>query len=366
MLTRCVRCGREAPLVDGRLCPRCYLEVRGLGRFPERVEVTICPRCGSYRFHGRWYPPPIDASDVDDVVREVLRLTLAASFKPNPEVESYRIDEVEYVRDRFHGDYAVVAVVARLRGVEGEHRLEYRVRVVVEKKLCPQCFKKAGGAVEAILQVRGEGGRLTEEQRLAVEELLARLSPALRDYIVDVVEQREGFDLILVDQGAAKAIASKIRTFLGAKVVESWKVVGRRSDGRPRKRLTLSVRLPFFAVGSLVEMDGGLYRVEEIRGGYVYVRAIGARRVRRLTVEHAWRLLRRPRFEEEARVLVAAVTPSELHLQMLDRGYEYVELPKRSVRFDPDTVRVGREALLVRLNGRYYVLPLPEEQGISL
>ncbi len=362
MLTRCVKCGREAKLVDGRLCPECYLEVRGLGKFPQRVEVTICPRCGSYRFQGRWYPPPVDAVDIQDVVREVLRLTLSAVFRPNSEVERYRIEDVEYIRDPYHGDYAVVKVVGSFRGIEGEYSLEYRVRVDVRQQLCPQCFKKAGGGVEAILQVRGEGGHLTPEQRLAVEQVLEKLAPSMREYIVDVVEQREGFDLVLVDQGVAKAIASRIRAVLGARVIESWKVVGRRSDGRPRKRLTLSVRLPFFARGSLVEMKGRLYTVEAIRSGFVYLRMIGARRQHRLSVEEAWRLLRRPRFDEEHRVLVAAETPSKLHLQLLDGSYEYLELPRRSVYYDPGVVRQGREVLLVRLNDKYYVLPLPEER----
>ena len=362
MLSRCVRCGREAILVDGRLCPDCYLEVKGLGRLPEPIEVTVCPRCGSYRYQGRWYPPPVDASDINDVIREVIKLVVAARFRPNPEVESYRVESVEYVRDQFLGDYAIVRIAARLKGVEREYSLDYRVRVNVKKQLCPQCFKKAGGSVEAILQVRGEGGRLTDEQRRSVEEVLEELSPAIREYISDVVEKKEGFDLVLVDQGVAKAIASKLRSALGARVVESWKVVGRRRDGRPKKRLTLSVRLPFFSAGSLVEMEGRLYRVVDIRNGFVYIRSIGARRVHRLSVEKAWRLLSRPRFEEERRVLVAAVTPSSIHLQLLDGGYEYMELPKTSTRYEPDAVRVGREAVLVRHNGRYYVLPLPEER----
>ena len=357
-----MRCGREDVLVDGRLCPDCYLEVKGLGRIPEPIEVVICPRCGSYRYQGRWYPPPVDASDIDEVVREVIRLIAAARFRPNPEVESYRIESVEYVRDKFHGDYALIRVAGRLRGIDREYSMVYRVRVDVKKQLCPQCFKKAGGAVEAILQVRGEGGRLTEEQRRSVEEVLRELSPAIREYISDVIEKREGFDLVLVDQGVAKAVASKLRSVLGAKVVESWKVVGRRKDGRPKKRLTLSVRLPFFTEGTLVEMEGRLYRVIGIRNGFVYVKSIGARRVHRLSVEKAWRLLQQPRFDEEKKVLIAAVTPSSIHFQVLEGSYEYIELPKASIRFEPEAIRVGREAVLVRHNGRYYVLPLPEER----
>jgi len=359
-LTRCVRCGRESRLVDGRLCPDCYLEVRGLGSFPEIVTVEVCPRCGSYRFEGRWYPPPIDAASLDDVVREVLKLVLATSFKPNPEVESYRIEEVELIRDPYHGDYALVRVVGRLRGFDGEYVKEYSVRVNVRKRLCPQCMKKAGGAIEAILQVRGEGGRLTEEQRQAVERVLDNLSPALREYVSDVVEQREGFDLILVDQGAAKMIAAKLRAALGAKVVESWKLVGRYRNGRPKKRLTLSVRLPFYSPGSLVEYHGGLYRVEQIRNGYVYIRMIGSKRLHRLTAEEAWRALRKPRFEEEMRVLIAAETPKTIHLQRLDGSYEYIEMPKRDVRADSMHLSIGSEALLVRVNGKYYVIPVEE------
>ncbi len=324
------------------------------------MTVEVCPRCGAYRYEGRWYPPPLEASSLEDVVKEVLKLVLTASFKPNSETVSYRIEQVEYIRDPYHGDYALVKVVGRLHGFEEEYSKEYSVRVSIRKRLCPQCLKKAGGAVEAILQVRGEGGRLTEEQRKAVEKLLDSLSPLLREYVSDVVEQREGFDLILVDQGVAKMIAAKIRSALGARVIESWKLVGRYRNGRPKRRLTLSVRLPFYSPGSLVEYHGALYRVERIKNGHVYVRLIGSQRVHRLTVDEAWRLLRKPRFEEESRILIVAETPRALHVQKLDSGYEYLELPRREVRVDDNVAQAGGEAILVRVNGRYYVLPLEE------
>ncbi|KSW12407.1 hypothetical protein CF15_06675 [Pyrodictium occultum] len=347
----CIRCGREVDrLVDGRLCPSCYLELHGLGKPPERLSIVVCPRCGSYRYQGRWLPPPGGG------LEEVAALLFQASFRPSEHTEYYRVEEasIDYETGR-----AVVRAAGRLRGVDEEVSVVYTVPIVVRKQLCPVCFQKAAGSPAAIVQVRGPGGRLSEEEREAVEDVMSELDDYIADAILSVDELREGIDLKLLDQNAARALAAKLRSKLAARVKESHKVVGRRNDGRRVSRLTLSVRLPFFKPGNIVEYQGELARVEEIDKGYVLIRRLGGRRLHRLTVEDAWRLLSEPRLDDHRRVMVVALEPGWVHLQYLDGGYEYLEIPRSGLRVEGE-LREGVEAELLIHKNHYYLIPRRE------
>ena len=342
----CIRCGRASVLVDGRLCPSCYLEVYGLGRAPERLELTYCPRCGSIRLGGRWLPPP------EGGLEEALAILFEQRFRPGEAVEEYRVAGVELDED---GGYAVFRVEGRLSGDEEARVVEYRVPVTLRAQLCPSCHRKASGAPTAIVQIRGRSGRLEEDERLAVEEQLARLGPGIADAIISVDEVREGLDIKMIDQGAARMLAGKLHRSLGALVKESYKLIGQRRDGRRVYRLTLSVRLPGFTEGSLVGYRGRLARVRRLRGGRVELEVLGGGSAL-LRVDDAWRLIDpEPVFEEERTVMVAAAPPGWIHLQEVEGSYSYLELRRDEVIVEGEP-REGRVGRLLKYGGRYYLL----------
>ncbi len=342
----CIRCGREALLVDGRLCGDCYLEVHGLGEAPRELQLTYCPRCGSVRMGGRWLPAP------EGGLEEAVALLFESRFKPGEAVEEYEVEGVELLDE----GAALVRLRGRLRGEDRWRSIEYRVPLRLRAQLCPSCHRRASGAPTAIVQIRGRSGRLEEDERAAVEEVLARLGPGIAEAIISVDEVREGIDIKMLDQGAARMLAGKIHRSLAAQVKESYKLIGQRRDGRRVYRLTLSVRLPGFAEGSLVGYRGRLARVERVGRGRVELRLLDTGGRAQLRVDEAWKTLdQEPRFEEEKTVMVAAATPEWLHLQELDGGYEYMELRRDEVSAEEEP-REGSVARLVRYNGRYYLL----------
>lgn len=332
-------------LVDGRLCPECYLELYGFGKPPSEIIVTICPRCGSYRFQGNWYPSP-------GSIEDVIALTFQALFKPSEYTEYYRVDKVEV---DYENNTAVIKLVGRLKGDNIERSTVYTTRLIIRKQLCPVCLKKASGAPSAIIQIRSYRGKLGEDERAAVEELLASLDTGVRDAIISTNNVREGIDINLVDQNIARTIASRFRSKLGAFIKESHKLITQRRDGRKVTRLTLSVRLPFFFPGALVDYRGSLARVEDIDHGYVILRLLGTRSHRRLRVEEAWRILSEPKGLEKIRVIVAALEPGWVHVQEIGGAYNYLELPRSSTVLEGD-VRPGRDAILIKFRNKYYVI----------
>lgn len=348
-MQQCIRCGREVEvLVDGKVCVNCYLELYGFGSVPRSLRIVVCPRCSSYFYQGRWMPSVGD-------IGEVARLMLMARFKPTEHVDYYSVDRVEIVSDPYKGTFLIACVRGKFKGVEGEYEKEYVVPIFIEKKLCPLCFQRAAGTFSAIVQLRGYNGRLSREQREALEELLDGLPEDVKEAIVEVEEVREGIDLKLSDQGVARALAAKIRAAFGAKIVESFKLVGRRSDGKRLGRLTISVRLPFFHPGSLALYKDTPVVIEEISKGYVYYRRLGSTRRHRLGIDDAWRLIKPLKFDEIHAVEVVVETPSEIHIQLLDRNYEYLELSKHRVVVE-GTIEPGAKAFLAIYRGKQYLL----------
>lgn len=351
MRLRCIRCGREVEaLVEGRLCPQCYLEVYGLGEPPRRIDVTICPRCGAYRYRGEWYDPGDES--LEDLVAEIF----AAEFRPSPATKRYWVRGVELGRDNYQGVYATVTVEGELEGAPGTYTQEYIVPVRVVHQLCPRCLRKASGAPKAIVQVRSTAKRLTESDRERVDMVIRSLGRSIEDSIIGVDELREGIDIKLTDNEAARTLASKLKTMLGARITESYKVIGRESNGRPKTRLTLSARLPPFHEGSLVDYHGALARVERIAGGRVFIRPLGQDKTRRITVDEAWRSLREPQPQVIGEGIVVAIEPEWIHIQLLeDANYQYLELPLETTILE-GPVHEGTTVKVYRYRGKEYII----------
>ncbi len=321
------------------------MELYGFGESPREITVTVCPRCGSYRFQGNWYPSP---GGIEDVVA----LIFQALFKPHEYTEYYRVDKVEI---DYENSVAVIRLVGRLKGDSAERTAIYTARLIIKKQLCPTCLKKASGAPSAIIQVRSYHGKLDEEERTAVAQLLSGLDAGLRSAIISTNSVREGIDINLVDQNIARTIANRFRSKLGALIKESHKLVTQRRDGRKVTRLTLSVRLPFFTPGALVDYRGSLARVEDIDHGYVILRILGAKNRRRLRVEEAWRTLSEPKELERSKIVITALEPGWVHVQEISGAYNYLELPRSSTVLEGD-VRPGKDAILIKFRDKYYVI----------
>ncbi len=353
MLARgvCVRCGREGPLVDGRLCPKCYSEVYGVGRVPEKLVIVQCPRCGSVRVQGKWVPPPGEG------LEDIIHLMLLSAIKPTEYVEKYSVEGVEVARNPVTGTLvAKASIKVKYKGIGEEYSVEKLLEVIVKKQLCPTCFRKAAGAVQAIVQIRSWRGKLSEQEKRRVENLVMSV-PGFSEAVIEVEELSEGIDIKMLDQGVAKAVASKLRALMGAKIIESHKVVGRRSDGKPKTRLTLSVRLPFFRPGLLAVYRENLVIVESIKAGKVYFRFAGSRRRHSIDIDSAWKELKTLRDvgAEIVEGFIAAVEPGWIHVQLLKPNYDYQELPRRSTIIEGQ-ISVGKEILLVRLAGKDYIV----------
>ena len=350
----CAKCGRkvssQTSLLKG-LCTSCYIETYGFARLPQSLTVTVCGQCGAYKAGGRWLPSP---GGLGGSIQAAVEAALLPSVSPTPEVSSLTLDELGIHMESSHSGSVVARFSITFRNGDKAER-EASIPLKVSYGLCPQCVRRAGKVYEAIIQVRSEGGRLSHRQWLEVERFLSTLPRRLAESIGEVEELREGVDLKVTDQGAARVIAAKLRDRFAAKVIETHKVIGRRRDGKAKVRTTYSVRLPGITEGERLIYRGDLVTVERITGSRVYLRDSGGRLVT-LKGEDLWResvfeKIDPARLEE---YMVTAVTGTTIHLMRMDT-YETVEVPRSWVVPHTD-LEPGVLVKVYRSGNKLYVL----------
>ena len=237
-VARCIRCGRplapEEPVLDG-MCLSCFLEERRLAEVPRRLDFEYCRSCGSLRYGYRWLEP----LPLEEASRRYLELYLSERLRPaHPAVEELRVASIDPIHIPSWRSLYRVVVEARLRGVEEPVRQEYVVEVRAVPSLCPACRNDRGGDYAVLVQIRG---RLEPRVYHVLAEVLD--SERVAPWVVDVVEDKRGVDILLRDRGAASRIVSELSKHYVLSVKRSAEVVGVTSTGLERKRLTISVRV---------------------------------------------------------------------------------------------------------------------------
>ncbi len=240
---RCVICGRES---EDILCGECAAERLRLAVL-DTIEIVECSRCGSYRIGGRWRRVSFKEALEDAIFRNV------------------RVAEGFRVRELKIGSSEVVFL-----GSFGGHSVEYRVPLSyrVRRATCQKCSRQSGGYYEAIVQLRAEGRKLSEEEiataKKVIESILEAEAENEKAFLTKVQERREGIDFYLGSRDVGRKISYRISAELGGKVVESKKL-HTRIDGRDVYRFTYLVRLPAYREGDIVATGRGLAVVKNVR-----------------------------------------------------------------------------------------------------
>ncbi len=238
MLGHCARCGR--PLEEGRsvppLCLECYVETTKLLCVPDRLDFDYCKYCGSMRLGHRW----VEGGDLDEASGRYLRLYLEQRVTPCVDtVKGYRLASLTPLTEpSWRTIYSVVYEV-ELRGVDEPVRQEYRVEVRARPTICPMCKDARGGDYNVLLQLRGAE---PSELARALEGLFNRSSQVVGS-LVDIVELRNGVDMLLLDRGSASKILRELRKKYRLSVRVTGEDVGTTSTGRLRRRLVISARI---------------------------------------------------------------------------------------------------------------------------
>lgn len=242
----CAACGATGrALVDG-ICAPCAAERLPLLRSPGRATIVLCPTCGARQVGNHWERAGAAAI--------LTGADLDPHLAPHPEVG---IRAVRWEELSSSGGVHAFEGRVRLRFRDIEREAVVRLEAKVESRACPDCSRKSGRYYTAQIQLRAAEDAPREKaearrSRLGAswDALLEEARPDWRKAISWAEALPEGWDFFVVDTLAARSLARLARQRLGATVVESATLSGRK-DGRDLYRVTLCLRLPASAPEAL-------------------------------------------------------------------------------------------------------------------
>ena len=278
MVRFCVRCGAEEkegfPIIDG-LCPRCFVKERKIVELPHKIEVTLCPSCGSTLIRGKWV---FISDSVEEVVETIINEVFIKRANTYPGFEGVSAEVKELTDTTAH-----IIVTGSYKGALVSQ--EMLINVLVKKRLCPRCMKIKSGHFEAEMQIRTMAPLRGEWSRRFVSDVQGMRR--LQESVVDVKEVKNGVDVKVLDQRAAMKLANYLKRVFGARVVSTWKDAGYRS-GKKHSKLTVSVKLPGLIEGDVIELGGRLAVVIAFYGSKMVVRYLDTGEEATIGLQRAW------------------------------------------------------------------------------
>lgn len=176
-------------------------------------------------------------------------------------LKRYVKKDVEEVKIMFREDKGEVLFKGKFNGIpiEGRKKIEIRLK----NSLCDTCSKIRGGYFEAVIQVRGEK-HLKEREIEKADDIIYKKSGEKRTSFVTKREEKHGgVDYYIGDKHSAADIAKLLRELFHAEMTVSPSLVGMK-EGKEVCRVIYSIRIPAYSKGSYVEIDGSVYKIEDI------------------------------------------------------------------------------------------------------
>ena len=259
----CVECGKKEIYKDGS-CIDCYLKNHKFTEGPEIIDLPVCSHCQSYKYKSTW---------TSELLNDVLRRIIKKQFKIKPELKG--IDINLDCKDAPHG-YECKVYISGYIG-ETEVTEEHDLTVRLKKTVCETCSKQFGGYHEAIIQVRTEKRKLTDEElkdiiktvETQVENLRAKGNRTL--FITDIGEEHGGLDFFLSEKNSSFAIAKTLLDRFGGTLKQSSSNVGMK-DGRQQYRNTYLVRMPSFKKNDFIRLKNKHFLVKGVHSNQVKVK----------------------------------------------------------------------------------------------
>lgn len=223
-------------------CRRCLFQEKVAVSLPGRLEISVCKQCMRYEEGKDW----INAGQkLERAVSSAVRRSIEIKNLEKPRV-SITSSEMDPKRD--------ICVSVKVSGefLGEEVSIERTTSVHVLFATCRECSQRSGRYYESILQVRGE---MSGAEKEAIAERVTRaVSPI--SFISEVKDLREGIDFYIGSASAAKRAANVVAEKFGGEILISSKLFGKDGHGKNVYRTNVSLRLPKFKEGDVVELNG--------------------------------------------------------------------------------------------------------------
>lgn len=238
---------------DAVLCDGCYFEAFELIAVPDRVQVTVCGRCGAVHRGNRWVD--LGAVDYTDVAIEAVSEALSVHVTAEDVEWGVEPEQVDETTIRMHCSFSGV-----VRGTPISEQLTVPVRIA--KEVCDRCGRIAGGYFASILQIRAEDRPVRPQEaseaiEIAESYVAKREQKGDREAFITTVDRSNeaGPNIKLSTNKLGQAIAGRITDRFGGTVNDYPTLVTEDTDGNEVYRVTFVARLPKYTPGDVVDPE---------------------------------------------------------------------------------------------------------------
>ncbi len=216
----CYLCGATSDELVQGLCSSCFLKEKKPVKLPKRIRTSICRECGNSSLS-----PVAEEAVRKNISGDLEELEIKVSIKDREESGKKILLDLE------------VETAGKTMGLE--YRSLFNPVLEINRILCPDCSRRAGGYYESVIQLRSEDAEsMLRELHSYMNQLYKRDK---RAYISGETKAKGGVDIKLGSTRAAKQLASHFRSLYGVDVKESATVVGKK-EGRDLYRTTILIR----------------------------------------------------------------------------------------------------------------------------
>jgi len=238
---------------DAVLCDGCYFEDFDLIDAPDRVQVTVCGRCGAVHRGNRWVD--LGAVDYTDVAVDAVSEALSVHINAEDIEWGVEPEQVDETTIRMHCTFSGV-----VRDTPLTEQLTVPVRI--SKQVCDRCGRIAGGYFASILQIRAEDRPVRPEEASEAIELVesyvaGREADGDREAFITTVDRSNeaGPNVKLSTNKLGQATANRITDRFGGTVDDYPTLVTEDGDGNEVYRVTFVARLPKYTPGDVVDPE---------------------------------------------------------------------------------------------------------------
>jgi nonsense-mediated mRNA decay protein 3 len=252
----CVECGKDEPIFRNGVCLSCYLKHTQFTKGPAIMDITVCPRCSSYKHKNTWVQEDFD---------EILKRYIKDVFSISSELKNVTIQTQCKEQDRILRCTVTFSGFLEDQQITEQHPLTVRIR----RNTCDVCSRESGGYFEAIIQIRAEKRTFPKEEltilRTTVESQVEQLQKSGKRglFITDYDENRQGLDFFVSEKTTAFSIAKKIQEQFGGEFKQSTSDAGMK-DSKQVYRMTYLVRIPAYRKGDFFSFDASYFLISSL------------------------------------------------------------------------------------------------------
>jgi len=254
----CALCGREEtpdnPVVNG-ICNKCFIDTIANKLSSMHVDVTVCRSCRAFKIQqSKWVYP--EGSEflkfLSKYIEDKISRKLGSELREPVSVVDLRL--------LLNGNELHLSVEL-MNPVRGVLHVEGVLKLKMHRTLCPRCQRRAAKSYDYVIQLRTFSSR---------RDTLNRLLRDIEDKFgesVTIEEEKNGYDIKLLDKEIANRILMLIRERVGAnrvKVTVSYGDERISREGKRKAKMYISVRVLDLEPGDYVVYRGHAYIVTDV------------------------------------------------------------------------------------------------------